>query len=147
MAKPRKEAYMSELIFNLNRFVEDSAASRKVKGVKTLPENCFLSQAITGDYQAFTALYAEDAVLTAFAAKYSKFELDHYDSIVNELAADFMNLHNGLFLVNLSDTEDVESTLEPPVLEPPEEPFTLHSKIWVLPVDFSFGTVNFVLSE
>ncbi len=147
MMKPRKDAYMSELLFNLNRFVEDSAASQKLKGVKTLPENCFLSQNITGDYQAFTALYADEEVLTEFAARYSKFELDHYDSIVNELAADFMNLHNGLFVVNLSDTEDVESSLEPPVLEPPAKPFTLHEKIWILPVKFSFGIVNFVLSE
>ncbi len=147
MSKPRKDMYISELMCNLVRFVEDGATSSPVTVLDALPENCFLSQNIIGDYQAFTALYAEEEVLTKFAATYSKFDLDHYDSIVNELAADFMNLHNGLFIVNLSDTEDVESTLEPPVLEPPGEPFSMHENIYQLPVGFSFGTVNFILSE
>ena len=70
-----------------------------------------------------------------------------YDEIINELAADFLNLHNGLFLVNLSETENIESTLTPPVSASNGEPLKAYSDTYVMPVDFNFGTVNFVLSE
>ncbi len=143
----RQADYQTELMYNLNRFVDDNITSRPVETVPGIPEGCHIAQGITGDYIAISALYAEPEVLTLFAAKYSKIELDHYDEIINELAADFLNLHNGLFLVNLSETENVESTLTPPVSASSGEPLKAYSDTYVMPFDFSFGTVNFVLSE
>ncbi len=143
----RKSLYLSELIFNLNRFVDENITTRPAETVEKIPENCYISQGITGDYNALSALYAEPKVLTDFAASYSKMELDHYDDIIDELAADFLNLHNGLFLVNLSETENVESTLTPPVSNSGTGPLKSFSDTYVLPVEFKFGTVNFVLSE
>ncbi len=145
--KPRKELYVAELMFNLARFVDESAIYDSSTIVKELPENCFLSQYINGGYNAFTAIYAEEDVLTEFAAKYSKFKIDKYDALVNELIGDFLNLHNGLFIVNLSDTEDVDASLDVPILEKPETAFELFGTTYILPVEFDFGTVNFVLSE
>ena len=143
----RKSIYLAELIFNLNRFVDENITSRPTEIVHDIPEGCHIAQGITGDYNALSAIYAEPEVLTIFAAKYSKIELDHYDEIINELAADFLNLHNGLFLVNLSETENIESTLTPPVSASNGEPLKAYSDTYVMPVDFNFGTVNFVLSE
>ncbi len=143
----RKSIYLAELVFNLNRFVDKDITSRPTEIVQKIPDNCHIAQGITGDYTALSALYAEPQVLTDFAAMYSKIELDHYEEIVNELAADFLNLHNGLFLVNLSESENVESTLTPPVSNEKSGPIELYSDTYVMPVDFTFGTVNFILSE
>lgn len=143
----RKSLYLAELVFNLNRFVDENITSRPTMIVDEIPESCFISQGIKGDYNALSAIYAEPEVLTSFAASYSKMELDHYDGIINELAADFLNLHNGLFLVNLSETENIESTLTPPVSDSGAGPLKLFSDTYIMPVDFRFGTVNFVLSE
>ncbi|MCR5025668.1 MAG: hypothetical protein K6A90_15265 [Lachnospiraceae bacterium] len=143
----RKTLYLAELIFNLNRFVDDSITSKPTEIVHEIPPGVFISQGITGDYTALSALYAEPDVLTRFAAQYSKMELEGYDGIVNELAADFLNLHNGLFLVNLSETENVESTLTPPLSDDKDGPLKALSDTYIMPVEFKFGTVNFVLSE
>ncbi|MCR4590239.1 MAG: hypothetical protein K5668_05410 [Lachnospiraceae bacterium] len=143
----RKSIYLAELIFNLNRFVDKDITSRPTEIVHEIPESCHIAQGITGDYNAVSALYAEPEVLTSFAAMYSKIELSNYEEIVNELAADFLNLHNGLFLVNLSEAENVESTLTPPVSDEKGDPIELYSDTYVMPVDFTFGTVNFILSE
>ena len=143
----RKSLYLAELIFNLNRFVDDSITSRPTKIVSEIPPEAFISQSILGDYNAISAMYASPDVLTRFAAKYSKMELESYDDIINELAADFLNLHNGLFLVNLSETENVESTLTPPLSNDKGEPLKAFSDTYIMPVEFKFGTVNFVLSE
>ena len=143
----RKSIYLAELIFNLNRFVDENITSKPTIIVDRIPEGCYITQQIVGDYNAVSALYADPKVLTKFAASYSKMELQNYDGIINELAADFLNLHNGLFLVNLSETENIESTLTPPVSNAMGDPVTSYSDTYIMPVDFNFGTVNFVLSE
>ncbi len=143
----RKSIYLAELIFNLNRFVDKNITSRPTEIVREIPKSCHIAQGIKGDYNALSALYAEPEVLTSFAAMYSKIELSNYEEIVNELAADFLNLHNGLFLVNLSEAENVESTLTPPITGENGEVIELLSDTYVMPVDFTFGTVNFILSE
>ncbi len=143
----RKSLYLAELIFNLNRFVDENITSKPTEIVDKIPDNCYIAQGITGDYNALSAVYAEPQVLTSFAASYSKLELDHFDDIINELAADFLNLHNGLFLVNLSETDNIESTLTPPVTDSNGEPLKSYSATYIMPVVFKFGTVNFVLSE
>ena len=143
----RKSIYLAELIFNLNRFVDKDITSRPTEIVHAIPENCHIAQGITGEYTAVSALYAEPEVLTSFAAMYSKIELENYEEIVNELAADFLNLHNGLFLVNLSEAENVESSLTPPITGDKGETIELYKDTYVMPVDFNFGTVNFILSE
>ncbi len=145
--KSYKEIYLAELVFNLSRFVEESCISKPSSMITEIPENCFLSQSIIGDYKALTAMYGSDEALIQFAANYSKIEVDKFDSLCNELLGDFLNLHNGLFVVNLSDTQDVESSLEVPVIEKPAKPISLRSHTYVMPIEFKFGTVNFVLSE
>ncbi len=146
----KQSLYVAELVFNLNRFVDERIRSRPTTILDRIPDQCFIGQTITGDYQAITGIYAEKDVLTTFAVKYSKIELEKYDSIVPELAADFMNLHNGLFLVNLSDSEHVESSLLPPMMDPDKNisaPDHDPQTVYQMPVEFDFGVVNFILAE
>ncbi len=144
----KQSLYVAELVFNLNRFVDDKISSLPTTILDKMPDQCFIGQSITGDYQAVTGVYGDEDALTAFAVKYSKIELERYDSIVPELAADFMNLHNGLFLVNLSEAEHIESSLLPPMMNPEETLSASDSQtIYLMPVEFEFGIINFVLSE
>lgn len=142
----RKDLYITELIFNLNRFVEEAVVSHHASVVDTLPDEHYLMQKIVGEYKALTGMYGKPEALMKFAAEYSKFEVTKYDDLCNELLSDFLNLHNGLFVVNLSDSENIESTLEPP-LKDCSSSLKLYTTTYIMPVDFSFGTVNFILSE
>lgn len=142
----RKDLYITELIFNLNRFVEESVISHHAAVVESLPDEVILMQKIVGEYKALTGMYGKPEAMMKFAAEYSKFEVTKYDDLCNELLSDFLNLHNGLFVVNLSDSENIESTLEPPVKKH-EKPIQLFKTTYIVPIDFSFGTVNFILSE
>ena len=142
----RKELYITALIFNLNRFIEETVISHRTFVADSLPEGTILSQLIVGDYKAVTGLFGEPDALMKFAAQYSKFEVTRYDSLCNELLGDFLNLHNGLFVVNLSDSENIESSLEPPEMKN-SGVIHLLKTTYIMPVQFSFGTINFVLSE
>lgn len=140
----QKDLFLAELVFTLASQVQEDISSSPINPVDSLPDECFISQCITGDYSAYTALYGDDDVLTAFASAYSKFEVD--DDIKNEILADFLNLNNGRFAVSLSDTLALECSLTVPIFTPPGERQLLENT-YVIPITFSFGTVNFVLSE
>lgn len=142
----QKDLYVAELVFNLSRFVEDETIPQPYIAASALPKECYLSQNIIGDYNACTALYGSEEVLCDFARAYSKFDIDGYDDLTREILADFLNLHNGLFAVNLSDAQKIECTLLPPNTTPGTQP-ELKSHTYIMPVEFTFGTVNFVLSE
>ena len=103
----RKELYITALIFNLNRFIEETVISHRTFIADSLPECTILSQRIIGDYTAVTGIFGDPDTMMKFAAQYSKFEVTRYDSLFQELLGDFLNLHNGLFVVNLSDSESI----------------------------------------
>ena len=66
----KKDLYAAELIFNLKRFVDSDVISHPTSVVDEIPKNCFISQVIKGDYNALTALYADEEALALFAQKY-----------------------------------------------------------------------------
>ena len=150
MVNPKllRDKYAAELTFNLNRFVEEGAIAGSPSLSREIPDSAQVLQMITGGYQAATGVYsATEEAMMAFAAQYSKFEIEKYDELVLELSADFMNLHNGLYVVNLSGNDSIECSLEPPVFDRPAKELIEKSNIYVMNVNFSFGNVDFFLAE
>ena len=60
-------------------------------------------------------------------------------------AGEFLNLHNGLFTVNMSNDKGIELNLTPQDFAKTQ--YSNDSKPALkIPLSFSFGTVNFLLS-
>ncbi len=140
----KKEIYREELIRDLKSMVCDSLREGDIVSLDDIPGSCYISQLIIGDYQALTAIYADDAVLTAFAAAYAKFDVAPEER--DEIIADFLNMTNGHFAVRLSNSESVECSLSVPEFVPPGN-ITLNTDSVAIAVSFPFGEVNFILSE
>lgn len=142
----QKDLYLTELIMNIGRFLEEDVHTKPTEIIHDLPSSCILSQKIIGDYNAFTGIMGDEDALCQFARKYSKFDLTSFDDITKEVLMDFLNLHNGLFTVNLSDSKEIECSLQPPcqLTEQPENPY---KEFYQMPVQFDFGIVNFLLAE
>lgn len=107
-----------------------------------------LSQEIVGVPSAYSALDGNIKVLTAFAESYSKLGIAEYDSLCQEALLDFLNLHNGLFVVDLSENNICELSLSVPKQSDDFQldlSGTLEGKIIIIPVTFSYGTLNFIL--
>ena len=65
-----------------------------------------------------------------------------YDEYVQASIEDFLNLHNGLFNVNISNEKSIELELEPPVsLE--NTYISSATKMILMPIIYPFGTLNF----
>ena len=67
-----------------------------------------------------------------------------YDEYVQASLEDFLNVHNGLFVVNVSNDSSVELTISAPeTLEGPS--LTFEHRTYQFPMMYSFGTVDFLL--
>ena len=57
-----------------------------------------------------------------------------------------MNLHNGLFVVDLSKEDAIELSLEPPIYEDVDFELAL-GNVATIPIQFTFGELLFFLIE
>ena len=73
--------------------------------------------------------------------------LDEFDEYVQASLEDFLNLHNGLFTVNMSNNYSVEMQLSPPIIHD-ENLVDLNPDAvsFLFPVLYPFGTINFLFS-
>jgi CheY-specific phosphatase CheX len=81
-----------------------------------------------------------------FAKRYSHEELDSFDELARESVAEFLNLHNGLFTVNMSNNKQIELQLEPQISKESVELSTKGS-MFAMPICFPFGTVSVIISS
>ncbi len=142
------KVYIEKLILDLITYVN---ADISVDGIEMVEEyylNKELSQEITGVPAAYSAMDADEDVLMAFAADYSKMEITEYDVLAKESLLDFLNLNNGLFVVHLSKLSMCELSLSVPKQN---GAFLMTSpatgKVTVIPVTFPYGTIRFLLCE
>ena len=141
-----KAVYTTLLFNNLIRFIGDDFTPLRGENFPEYPTEFCISQEIHGKYHM--KLYIDMPMETCieFASRYVGDEFTEYDEYVEASIMDFANLHNGLFCVNESNSENVELTLDPPQVEKNpvlefEQPATL------MPIIYPFGTINFIFEQ
>lgn len=140
--------YIKKLILDIILYVDSNLSLGTIELVDTYSLNHELSQEITGLPSAYSAIDGDEKVLATFAESYSHLGITEYDSLCKEALLDFLNLHNGLFVVYLSDNNICELSLSVPKQNGNKQIISpCHGKITVIPVNFSFGTATFLLLE
>ena len=101
-------------------------------------------QKVKGKYSLITGIAMEEDALISFASRYAGEEFYENDEFTQAALEDFLNLHNGLFAVNISNQEAEELELDPPeyVTEELER-----REYYVIPLDFPFGEVQFFFAS
>lgn len=102
------------------------------------------SQALYGDFAINSYLETSEETAIAFASRYVNDEFSEFDDYVKASIDDFLNLHNGLFVVNMSNEYSVELNLEAPMIMENVHISTTDDT-YLLPVVYPFGTLNFIL--
>jgi hypothetical protein len=136
--------YLELLFNNFVRFVGDDFAALDPEEIKVYPPECCIRQKIEGAYAVSSYLSMDEATAIAFASKYVGDEFTEYDEYVSASMEDFLNLHNGLFMVNTSNVASLELSLTVPetITEPVME---FERRCYHFPILYSFGTVHFLL--
>ena len=139
--------YLQLLLNNLIRFIGgDFTLLRPVIRSTSYPTQKFAAQKITGSYQVISILDMSEETAIQFANRYVSEEFSGFDEYVQASMEDFLNLHNGLFNVNISNSYSVELGLEPPI-SGEKHAIAGGSHMYIFPALFPFGVVNIVVSE
>ena len=142
------KTYIKKLVADIILYVDSSIVIEKIETVDKYTASQELSQDITGVPSAYSAIDGDENVLVIFAEKYACLGIDTYDMLAREAIVDFLNLHNGLFIVLLSKLNLCELSLNAPKQADKLDLKTeVNGKITIIPIKFSFGTVKFLLYE
>lgn len=138
--------YLYLLFNNLVRFIGEDFTALNPIPCPEYPTNYCICQKTHGEnFSVTSAIDIDMNAAIAFASRYVHEEFDDFDEYVKASLEDFLNLHNGLYNVNLSNDFSLELSLDPPVVHHCDV-LTLSKGAYLFPVVYPFGTVNFLFS-
>ena len=136
-----------ELLFNdFIRFIGSDYTPLSVEEVTEASIACCVKQEIHGDYAINTYISMDLDTAIAFATRYVHEQFHSYDEYVQASLEDFLNLQNGLFIVNVSNTSNTELTLGAPE-HITVSPIQFSGRTLHIPVLYTFGTIDFYMER
>ncbi|MBR5648703.1 chemotaxis protein CheX [Pseudobutyrivibrio sp.] len=135
-----------ELMFNsLIRFIGEDFSPLTPMIVDEYPITFGVSQAVISDHDYITHIDCDRETAIAFASRYAKEEFSEFNEYVVAALEDFLNLHNGLYIVNASNQQSKDIELAPPEIT--EEGVLMGINNCVdFPVAYPFGIVHLIVS-
>jgi len=138
-------SYLQLLFNDLIRFIGDDFTPLNLVSFKEYVSTVCSSQDIEGQYKLGSAIDMDEKTALAFASRYAREEFTEFDEYVAASLEDFLNLHNGLFVVNVSNTDAIELTLAAPA-SLYNEVYAPEGSTYLLPISYTFGTINFLIT-
>ena len=107
--------YLSLFAKNIIRFISSQAWLTRCVNNETAVGDWSVVQQISGSPSLTTAIAGSQQSILKLASLFAKEEIKDMDELAQASVAEFLNLHNGLFLVNMSN-QGTELKLEPQVI-------------------------------
>jgi CheY-specific phosphatase CheX len=139
-----EKSYLRLLFHSLIRFIGEDFTLVTPSICKEYPVNHCVSQKIVGTFSMNTYLDMPQATCIEFASRYVGDSFSEFDEYVQSSVEDFLNLHNGLFNVNVSNEYSVELELTPPAIEQ-DELLTFENNAYLIPIIYPFGTIHVII--
>ena len=105
--------------------------------------NWVVHQEIVGGAPLFTALNLQEDALLHIASIYAEEELTEVDELAKDAVSEFLNLHNGIYLVNMSNC-GTELTMKPQQII---KASTISGELLAVTVKTSKGSFQLLLSS
>jgi hypothetical protein len=136
--------YLELLFNNFVRFVGEDFTILGCEECDAFPSECCVTQGVDGPYAVRSYISMDETTAIEFASRYVGDHFTEYDEYVRASMEDFLNLHNGLFIVNVSNDSSLELTINAP--EPVEDAILdFKNRTYCFSVMYSFGMVNYLL--
>lgn len=101
--KDKYSAYLSLFAKNMIRFIDDQVYLELADEEAIEQGNWLIHQKIDGDAPLFTAFNLPEDALLHIASVYAEEEITEVDELAKDAVSEFLNLHNGIYLVNMSN--------------------------------------------
>lgn len=137
--------YAALLLKNLIRFVgDDFRLLGRIQSIPSaLPDLLEVNQDIYGDANLKTAIVGYRTFMLRLASRYACEDFETFDEYTDASLQDFLNLHNGIFTVNMSKDHNMECRLSPTGSFSRTQDISTKEGYYILPIEFTFGTVYF----
>lgn len=137
--------YVTLLFKNFIRFIGDDFTPIESTVVSEIEAQYIVCQKIHGKYTAKLAIACPKEEYIAFAERFAKETFTEVDEYVNEVVGEFLNVNNGLFVVNESNQSGIELSLDPQnYIHDGKVGF--EQQAFCIPVAFAFGEIEFIIS-
>lgn len=137
--------YLTLFFNNLIRFIGEDFTPLQIISMPEVPTNFCVSQFVENNGTILSALDMEPQTAIQFACRYVDENFSEFDEYVLASMEDFLNLHNGLYAVNMSNESSIELHLQPPMVHEHTN-LSAENPCYLLPIIYPFGTINFILS-
>lgn len=137
--------YVTLLFKNLIRFIGDDFTPLEATVVKNTDADYIVRQKICGKYNADICIASSESEYISLAERFSKETFTEVNDFVDATAGEFLNVTNGLFVVNESNENGIELSLEPQELIRSSS-IAFDHPAFCIPVTFSFGEIEFIIS-
>lgn len=138
------KSYIKLLFNNLVRYIGDDFSSLPPSSSTEFATECCVSQIIEGSYIVNTYLNMDKDTAIAFAERYSGEVFMEYNEYVTAAVEDFLNLHNGLFIVNASNNNSNELCIA--VLNQHTDTIlSFDHPTYLFPICYPFGIVYYIM--
>lgn len=137
--------YVSLLFKNIIRFIGDDFTPLASNVIKEYETKWVATQNVLGEFNAFTGVEGDEKAFVAFASRYSQENLLKNDDYAQACMGEFLNLQNGLFTVNMSNSKELELEITPQQVGHGKK-LEFNGDAFCIPVHFPFGKIEFILS-
>lgn len=138
--------YVSLLFRNIVRFIGDDFIPMQSSTIHEFSSDWIALQEIFGEFKSFIAIGCNEETFISFASRFANEQYQGLDDYVKASVGEFLNLHNGLFCVNMSNEREKELDLMPQQILY-EKIIKSSNKSYLIPIYFHFGTVNFIIGS
>ena len=135
--------YLSLFAKNMIRFIDDQIYLEVESGIDARQGKWLVHQEILGESPLFTAISANEEVFLHIASAYAEEELTEMDELAKASVSEFLNLHNGIYLVNMSNW-GIELNMKPQEII---ENTTVSGELLFVTINTSKGSFQVMLSD
>lgn len=136
--------YVSLLFKNLIRFIGSDFTPMDAHAFMGALSDC-ITQRIEEGFSAITLIDADAASMIEFASRFAHERFTCEDEYTHACITEFINLHNELFTENISWNGGIKPKLNAQGLNEKLDLSEI-SNACVIPISFSFGTINFIVA-
>lgn len=137
--------YIGLFLRNMVRSLQVTPVLERAEKFDGSVQGRFISQTLQlQDCNLLTGMALSDATVVQLASLYSKESLNAADELALDAAAEFLNLHNGLFSINLGNS-GVEALMLPQQVEQSPE-FTVRQG-YAVSIVIPFGRLHLIIAQ
>lgn len=135
--------YLSLFAKNMIRFIDDQVYLEVAGQEVNIQGKWLVQQEITGESPLFTAIAADDESFLHIASKFAEEELTEVDELAKAAVSEFLNLQNGIYLVNMSNL-GIELNMKPQKVM---DNATISTESLLVIVNTTKGAFQLILSD